>query len=144
LHGVPRYLLAALQAIGRGTSWHADMTWDSGSYHGAVSLISVGNGARTGGLFYMTPHADLFDGKLTFSFGYVKSRLKLLRVLPRTMVAGQGNLVESDDLFEFHSRSLHVKHSSPSPTHADGELFSEALYEADYQIHPHRLPILIP
>lgn len=143
MQGVPRYLLAALQAIIRGTSWEADMQWDGGSYHGLVSLISVGNGARTGGLFYMTPHADLFDGKLTFTFAYVKSRLKMLRFLPLTMKAGAGNIVERDEVFEHHTEYLHVKLSSPSPSHADGELSAEPIYEAEYKIHPSRLPILI-
>ncbi len=144
LQGVPRYLYAALKAIRRGTSWHVDMDWDDGSYHGLISLISVGNGARTGGLFYMTPHANLFDGKLTFTFGYVKSRLKLLRLLPRTMASGKGNIVECDEVFEHHTTRLHVKLSAPSPTHADGELFSAAIVEADYQIYPMHLPVFMP
>ena len=144
LHGVPRYLYAALQAIGRGTSWQAEMIWDEGRYSGPISLISVGNGARTGGLFYMTPHADLFDGKLTFTFGYVKSRLKMLIMLPSTMKPAKGSYVESDDMFEAHTTHLHIKLRQSSPAHADGELFDANLLEADYMIHPARLPFLMP
>jgi diacylglycerol kinase (ATP) len=144
LRGVPRYLVAALWAIFCGTSWQAEVSWDGGEYSGPVSLVSVGNGARTGGLFYMTPNADLFDGKLTFTFGYVKSRLKMLALLPRTMKAGKGNIVEGKALSEYETISLHIKLQEPSPSHADGELFAHALYEVEYHVHPARLPILIP
>ena len=63
LRGVPRYLYAALRGILQGTSWDAELKWDHGEYKGKISLVSVGNGPQTGGLFYMAPHADLFDGK---------------------------------------------------------------------------------
>lgn len=142
LRGVPRYLVAALWAIYRGTSWQAEITWDAGMYSGPVSLISVGNGPRTGGLFYVTPHADLFDGKLTFTYGYVKSRLRMLGLLPRTMKPGVGNFVEQENIFEIETARLHVKLTEPSPAHADGELFDNNLFEAEYCIYPARLPLL--
>ena len=144
LRGVPRYLYAALQAIARGTSWEAELVWDEGRYHGKISLVSVGNGARTGGLFYMTPNADPFDGKLTFTFGHVKSRLKMLTMLPLTMKPGDGNFVGKDDVFELSTTRLSVKLNQSSPAHADGELFDKALYQAEYRVYLGRLSILMP
>lgn len=144
LRGVPRYLFAALQAIGRGTSWQAELRWDDGEYTGPVSLVSVGNGARTGGLFYMTPNADLFDGKLTFTYGYARSRLRMLSLLPLTMKPAEGSFIEKDGISEHHTTRLTVKFTMPSPSHADGELFDQELLEADYRIHPSRLPLLMP
>ena len=142
--GTPRYLMAALSAIFSGTSWDAKLTWDDGSYEGPISLISVGNGACTGGLFYVVPHADPFDGRITFTFGYAKSRLRMLTILPAMMKPGQGNYVEMDEISEFHTTHLHVKLLQSSPSHADGEIFDRALYEADYRIEPQRLPVLMP
>jgi diacylglycerol kinase (ATP) len=144
LRGIPRYLYAALLAIQRGTSWQAEMKWDDGEYSGPISLVSVGNGARTGGLFFMTPHADPFDGKMTFAFGYVKSRLKMLVMLPATMKPGKGSYVENDAIFEINTTRLTVKLTQSSSSHADGELFDRKLFEADYQIYPGRLPMLMP
>jgi diacylglycerol kinase (ATP) len=144
LRGVPRYLYAALKAIYRGTSWQAEMKWDGGDYSGPISLVSVGNGARTGGLFFMTPNADPFDGKMTFAFGYVKSRLKMLATLPSTMKPGEGSYVENDFIFEINTTRLSVKLTENSPSHADGELFDRALFEAVYEIFPGRLPMLMP
>ena len=143
LKGIPRYLYAALLAIYRGRSWQAEIKWDDGEYTGPISLVSIGNGARTGGLFYMTPHADPFDGEMTFSFGYVKSRLRMLSLLPLTMKSGKGNFVEKEDIQEINTKHLIIKLSESSPSHADGEIFNRELYEAEYQIFPDRLPILM-
>ncbi|MCP4139378.1 MAG: diacylglycerol kinase family lipid kinase [Chloroflexi bacterium] len=144
LKGVPRYLYAALLAIYRGTSWQAELKWDDGEYTGPISLVSIGNGAQTGGLFYITPHADLFDGKLTFTFGYVQSRLRMLGLLPLTMKSGVGNFVEKDEIREINTTRLSIKLTKSTPSHADGEIFDRELYEAEYQIFPGRLPILMP
>ena len=143
LKGVPRYLYAALFAISQGPSWHAEMKWDEGEYSGDISLISVGNGAVTGGLFYMTPHANLFDGQLTFSFGYLKSRLGMLAVLPKLMDAEGKVFAEKEWLHEINTRKLSVKLTKSSPAHADGEIFSHELYEANYEIYPARLSLLV-
>ena len=144
LKGIPRYLYAAVAAIYQGTSWQAELKWDDGEYTGPISLVSIGNGACTGGLFYVTPHADLFDGKLTFTFGYVQSRLRMLGLLPLTMKAGAGNFVEKDEIHEINTTHLSIKLTESSPSHADGEIFNRELYEAKYQIFPARLPILMP
>lgn len=143
LKGTPRYLVAALLVILSGKSWDAQLKWDHGSYEGPISLVSVGNGARTGGLFYVVPHADPFDGRITFTFGYAKSRLRMLKILPAMMKPGQGNYVEMDEISEFHTTHLNVKLLQSSPSHADGEIFDRALYEADYRIEPQRLPLLM-
>ena len=144
LKGIPRYLYAALSAIYQGTSWHAELKWDDGEYCGPISLITIGNGAQTGGLFYMAPHAEPFDGKMTFVYGYVKSRLRMLSLLPLTMKPDDGSYVEKDEIFEVHTTRLSVKLTTSSPAHADGELFDRNLFEAEYQIFPGRLPILMP
>ena len=140
--GILRYLLAALRGILRNPQWQAEMEWDGGSYRGPISLVSVGNGAVTGGLFYMTPHADLFDGKLTFVHGFRPTRLEILRMLPRTMKSGQGSFVEMEGITEAHATWLKVSLDKPSPAHADGEIFATSIQEIKYQILPGRLKII--
>src|SRR3990172_2847804 len=60
IKGVPRYLVAAVQGVMDRPAWNAELEWDGGSYEGPLSLISIGNGPRTGGIFFMSPHADPF------------------------------------------------------------------------------------
>lgn len=137
--GILRYLLATLRAINRNPKWQARLEWDGGNYEGPITLVTVGNGAVTGGLFYMTPHADPFDGKLTFVFAYRKTRWELLKTLPRTMKPGAGSYVELPDVHEIHSEWLKVKLETPTPAHSDGEIFNEAIKELEYKVNPGKL-----
>ena len=80
-----RYLLAALKSIVEAKPWQMRLVWDDGAYEGPVTLVSVGNSPRTGGLFYMTPHAVLDDGLLDFVFAVGLTRWQLLTLLPKTL-----------------------------------------------------------
>ena len=144
ISGVPRYLLAAVQGIMDKPSWKVKMEWDGGSYEGPLSLVSVGNGQRTGGVFFMTPHADPFDGKLTFMYTYRATRLGMFQVLPKAMKPAEGNMVELDDIYEIHSSYLKFKLDKPSPAHTDGELFDRWITDFDYKIFPAAVPMLVP
>src|SRR5450759_862451 len=144
LHGTMRYLLATLIGIIQHPKWDTHLEWDGGSYHGPTSLVTVGNNPLTGGLFYMTPHADPTDGQLTFVHGYMRTRLQTLRLLPRTMKPGTGSYVEHPDIHEVHSSWLRIRTEQATPLHADGEIQSHAVHEIEYTIYPKKLPILIP
>lgn len=144
IKGIARYLVAALMAIGDRPEWTAQLEWEGGSYEGPLSLIYIGNGPRSGGVFYMGPHADPFDGKLTVVFGHRKTRMAMLATMPQTMKPGAGSYVESPGMTELHTSWLKVRLQNPSPAHADGELFSRAITELEYKIHPGRLRVLLP
>lgn len=144
LRGVLRYLVATLRGVVDNPKWNMQLTWENGSYEGPITLVTVGNNPRTGGLFYVTPHADPFDGLLTFVYGYIDGRLQILRVLPRLMKPGTGNYTEHPAIHEIHSPWLCVHAESPTPMHADGEIQSEAIRDIEFRILPHRIPIFMP
>jgi diacylglycerol kinase (ATP) len=144
IQGPPRYLLAALRGIMARPRWNMRLEWDGGEDDGPVSLVAIGNGPRSGGLFYMAPHADPFDGRLTFVYGYRAGRLQLLRLLPRTMRPAAGSYVEMDGIREIHTTWLRVRIDPPAPAHADGEVFATAIGELEYRILPARLQVLVP
>ena len=91
LRGVLRYLVVTLRGVWDNPTWIMQLTWENGGYEGPITLVTVGNNPRTGGLFYVTPNADPFDGMLTFVYGYIAGRVNILRVLPRLMKSGKGN-----------------------------------------------------
>ena len=140
--GILRYLLAAVRGILRNPGWQASLEWEGGSYNGPISLVSVGNGAVTGGIFYMTPHADPADGYLTFVHAFRKGRFELFRILPRAMKPGEGSYVELEGVYEIHTPWLKVHLETPSPAHADGEIFSHAIQDLEYKVLPGRLQLL--
>ena len=144
IQGTPRYLLATIIGIIQHPQWDAHLEWQGGSYDGPVSLVTVGNNPLTGGLFYMTPHADPADGQLTFVYGYMSTRLQTLRLLPRTMKPGAGSYVEHPDIHEVHSPWLRIRMVQPTPLHTDGEIQGRAVKEINYQVLPGILPVIIP
>ena len=137
-----RYILAALRGIMHNPQWVMRLEWDSGSYEGPVTMISIGNGARTGGVFYTVPHADPFDGKITFVYGHVDSRLSIIRIFPALMKPDQGNYVEHPAIHEVDTTWLKVTAEPTTPMHADGEILSTAITEINFKILPGKLPFL--
>ncbi len=143
LRGTLRYLLATLVAVAKNPQWKMRLQWDGGEYSGPVTLVTVGNNPLTGGVFYMAPHADPFDGKLDGVYGFISSRLGILRVLPRTMKAGPGNYVEHPAIHEINLTWLKIHTNQPTPLHADGEIQFEATQDIEYHILPRYLPVLM-
>ena len=80
LRGVIRYLVAAVITILKRPTWEANLEWDSGEYDGSITLVSVGNTRRTGGVFYMTPNASYDDGYLDFVFAPALNRIRLFQL----------------------------------------------------------------
>jgi diacylglycerol kinase (ATP) len=143
IKGIIRYLVAAVWAIMDKPEWQGEVKWDDGEYKGPLSLVSVGNGRRTGG-FFMTPHADPFDGKLTLAFGYRGTRLGLLTALPKAFNEDKGSYIELEGMRELHSTRVSIHLDRPSYAHTDGELFPLQVQTLEYEISPGRLNILFP
>jgi diacylglycerol kinase (ATP) len=143
IKGIVRYLVAAVQAIMDKPEWQGHLKWDDGEFNGKISLISIGNGRRTGG-FFMTPHADLFDGKLTLAFGYRGTRLGLFQALPRAFNEDKGSYVEMEGMNEVHTTRISVHLDKPSPAHTDGELFPDWMQDFEYEILPKGLNVIVP
>jgi diacylglycerol kinase (ATP) len=143
IKGILRYLVAAVQAIMDKPEWYGKIKWDDGEYNGPLSLVSIGNGRRTGG-FFMTPHADPFDGKLTLAYGYRGTRLGMFQALPRAFNEGKGSYIELDGMYEVQTKHISIHLVKPSPAHTDGELLPQWIQDFDYQIQPKRLNIIVP
>lgn len=92
----------------------------------------------------MTPHADLFDGKLTLAFGYRSTRLGLFGALPRAFKEGEGSYVEMEGMREIHFTRLSIHLDQPSPAHTDGEIFDNWITDLEYQIFPQTVAVILP
>jgi diacylglycerol kinase (ATP) len=143
IKGASRYMVAAVRGIMDKPAWTASLEWEGGSYRGPLSLVTVGNGPRSGG-FFMSPHADFFDGLLTVVHGYRKNRRGMLTLLPKAAQPGAGSYVESPGVHEFHTPWINVHLENPSPAHVDGEIFSKTICDLSYRILPGRIRILLP
>jgi diacylglycerol kinase (ATP) len=140
IKGITRYLVAAVWAVMDKPEWRGRITWDDGDFDGQLSFISVGNGRRTGG-FFMTPHADPFDGKLTLAFGYRSTRRGLFAALPRAFKEGAGNYTELPGIQEVNATRISIRLDKPSPAHVDGVLFPNWLTDFQYSVFPSVVPV---
>ena len=143
IKGMARYLVAAVWAITDKPEWTGKVKWDDGDYKGPLTLVTIGNGRRTGG-FFMTPHADLTDGKLTLAFGYRGTRFDMFQALPRALKEDEGSYIEIEGMRELDSTKVSIHLDHPSPAHTDGELFPDFIQDFDYSIQPGRLQLLVP
>lgn len=139
--GVVRYLLAALICILRRPTWEMELAWDGHSHQGPVQLVSVGNNRRTGGVFFMTPKAEMDDGLLDFVFAPVLPRLKLLRLLPRTF---DGSHIQDPAVSYYRSSSLRIRCRPGTPIQTDGEVFEREAGEIVYDILGGKLTVIVP
>jgi len=142
IKGMFRYLVAAVQAIMDKPEWHGKIKWDDGEYDGSLSLVGIGNGRRTGG-FFMTPHADPFDGKLTLAFGYRATCLGMFVALPKAFNEDKGSYVEMEGMHEVQTRHISIHLDQPSPAHTDGELLPEWLQDFEYEVQPKRINMIV-
>jgi diacylglycerol kinase (ATP) len=142
IKGMARYLVAAVQAIIDQPEWEGTIKWDEGEYRGKLSFISIGNGRRTGG-FFMTPHADPFDGKLALAFGYRGTRLGLFQALPRAFNEDKGSYVEMEGMREVQTSRISIHLNKPSPAHTDGELLPTWIQDFEYEILADCLNIIV-
>ena len=139
--GVIRYLLAALRAIWGKPLWQVKMSWDDGEYEGPMSLVSVGNGALTGGLFRMAPGALLDDGALTFVHGYAPTRRRMLGLLPRAI---SGDYIQDPAVHQFHTTRLRIETNPESPLQTDGDIRTDSASVFEYEVLPSVLEIFAP
>ncbi len=135
-----RYLLAALKSIIEAKPWQMHLVWDDGAYEGPVTLVSVGNSHRTGGLFYMTPHAVLDDGLLDIVYGEGLTRWQLFSLLPKTLT---GDHIHHPMVRYVRSRSISITASPCTPIQADGEVIDRTATEINYSIIANKLRVIV-
>lgn len=141
--GIFRYLLATFMGIAKNPQWEMELQWDTGRYSGPVTMVSIGNGARTGGIFYTTPGANPQDGLMNVLFGSIPSRAGILKAFPRIMKAEAGNIGEHPAMRLEPASHLRVVCGTPSPSHSDGELAGQWLTEFEFRILPAAVEILV-
>lgn len=142
ISGILRYLVAAVKGIAHKPEWSGTVEWDGGSYQGPLSIVTVGNGSRSGGLFHMIPHADPFDGQLSSVYTHKKTRRAMIHALACIMKPGAGNYVEMGDVFPLNFTRMQIRLENPSPVHTDGEISFVSIQDLDYEVQPARLQIL--
>ncbi len=141
LRGVVRYVVAAMLAILQRPTWHMRLEWEGGGYEGPITLVSVGNTRRTGGVFYMTPNALPDDGLFDIIYGPAMSRRRLFQLLP---LAQKGTHIYEPEIHMHRTPLLRVTTRPSTPIQADGEIIAIDATTITYQIAPGALQVFVP
>jgi len=104
-----------------------------------LTLVTVGNGGRHGGGFWICPGAKIDDGLLDVCICDGLSRPRILHFLPKVV---RGTHVGARCVHMRRVRRVRITSDSPLPVHADGEILFEDARELEIEIAPGRLRLL--
>ncbi len=103
-----------------------------------IMMLSVSNGRRHGGGFYITPDAILDDGRLDLCIVRRVSRLGILQLIPKFLKATH---VDDGRVQMDRGQRVHVDVPDGLAAHVDGEIFAVAARELDIEVLPRRLTV---
>jgi len=103
-------------------------------------MLSVANGRRYAGGFYVTPQAEADDGQFDLCIVNQLSRLQILRLIPKFM-----NGTQASDSHVKMTRARHVAvHCDEGyAVHADGEIVAASAKTLTMQILPKKLRVVV-
>jgi diacylglycerol kinase (ATP) len=104
-----------------------------------MTLVTIGNGGRHGGGFWICPDAKLDDGLLDVCTCDGLGTLGILGFLPRVM---RGAHTGAACVHMHQATRVRVTSPDPLPVHADGEIIADDAREVMIEIHPGRLRVL--
>jgi YegS/Rv2252/BmrU family lipid kinase len=107
---------------------------------GPMTLVTIGNGGRHGGGFWICPDARIDDGVLDVCMCDGLGTLGILRFLPRVL---RGTHTGASCVRMRQARRVRVTSPDPLPVHADGEIVAEDAREVNVEIHPGRLMLVL-
>jgi YegS/Rv2252/BmrU family lipid kinase len=102
-------------------------------------MISVMNGRRMGGAFYLTPDSRMDDGLLDFCVAAGVSRGKMVAFVPRFM---RGSHVTDPDITMGQVRKVTIVSESPWAAHLDGEIYGVGARRYEIELLPQRLRLI--
>jgi diacylglycerol kinase (ATP) len=107
--------------------------------HAPLTLVTVGNGARHGGAFWLSPSARVDDGVLDLCACEALSIPRILGFLPLTL---RGTHVGAACVRTGTGRRVRISSADPLPVHVDGETYAEDAHLLEIEVHPGRLRLL--
>ena len=148
VRGLALYLLAVGKALAQYESNRFSLEFH-GSRDGSLDgerriggeflLVSIGNGPRAGGGFYINPRAVADDGHLDVCTADRMPRLRMLSLLPSTI---KGRHTGKRGVAVHTAARVRVTASHPFPIHIDGEYLGRRDTPLDVAVLPRALPVL--
>ncbi len=141
LHGAASYIIAALKTLVMlPKAPTVEISYNGRKQILTPALISIMNGKRMGGAFFMAPDGDMNDGLLNLCITRQGTRISLLKAMMLYMKGKQSRHHETftDSAEEFSLKAL----SGSMTAHADGETICVAGTALRVQIIPSALQLI--
>jgi YegS/Rv2252/BmrU family lipid kinase len=140
LRGFPLYLVAVLRTL----AFYYDAPQIKISIDGDVIsqpslMISIMNGHRVGGGFYVTPGARMDDGLLDLCIAGKVSRLRMVGFVPQFM---RGSHTNDPNITMRQGREVTVVSELPWAAHVDGEIYGLGARRFELRLFPRRLRLV--
>jgi len=143
LHGFPSYIVAALKTI--FLYYRAPkvrIEYDQGTIEQSSLMVSVMNGRRMGGGFYMAPQARIDDGLFNLCIASQVSRLRIFALIPKFM---KGTQEGHPAIKTGQTRRIKVTAlEGVLPAHADGETLCTDGKDLEIEIVPQAIEMISP
>ncbi|HEX2202079.1 MAG TPA: hypothetical protein VHG91_02220, partial [Longimicrobium sp.] len=140
LKGIGIYLWALARTLRTFRPPRMRVETDAGEvFDRPLTLVTIANGGRHGGGFWICPDARIDDGVLDVCVCDGLGTLGILGFLPRVM---RGTHVGAACVHMHRVRRLRVTSPDPLPVHADGEILFEDAHALDIELVPGRLRLL--
>ena len=101
-------------------------------------MISVANGTREGGGFYVAPDAQPDDGQFDLCIAHGMSRLAMLAIIPSFM---SGTHVGHKKITMARAKRVTVTSSEDLIAHIDGEMLCTEAHRIEFEVLPSRLRV---
>ena len=139
LRGIVTYLLALGKVLRRFSPPTIRVEVDGEEVmERPMTLVTVGNGGRHGGGFWLCPDARIDDGVLDLCVCDGLTTGRIVRILPKTL---WGKHVGESCVHMRTVRRVRITSDAPLPVHADGEILHDDAHALDIAIAPGRLRI---
>jgi len=141
LHGAASYLLALIRTIFLYSKAPVyEIKLDNETFHQPFLMVSVMNGRRMGGSFYMAPDGDASDGVFDLCLA---SHVPQLRILPLAAKFISGTQKGHPAIRMLRSHKVTIRATEGTiPAHADGETICEAGKSLSIELFPDSLKVL--
>lgn len=140
LRGFLVYLVAVLKTL--AVYYHAPRTTvrvDEEEITQPSLMVSIMNGFRFGGGFYVTPGSQMDDGLFDLCVAGKVGRLRMLGFVPQFM---RGTHTQDVHITMTQGRRVQVISESPWASHVDGEIYGVGACRFEMEILPQRLRLL--
>lgn len=141
LRGLALYLSSALPVIAFGR-WPYTMHFSINGQERrqSITLLTVANGTRVGGGFFLTPQAKLDDGLFDICYADGLSRLETLKLLPRAI---KGTHLDHPAVTSTRSASVKVVVEAGVPAYVDGEVLCTGGRHFELEVLPGALRLWV-